>query len=56
MASGQLRETRRMNEYQVRQRTRPHKRQKWEMDQSHFDYSPSEPMGIRETRAVKGLG
>jgi hypothetical protein len=26
------------------------------MDQSHFKYDPSEPMGIHETRAVRILG
>jgi hypothetical protein len=46
----------RISEYEVRQRTPPHGRQKWEMDQSHLDYNPSEPMGVRETRAVGDLG
>jgi hypothetical protein len=44
-----------MGEFEARQRTTTHERQKQKMDQSHLDYNPSEPMAIRETRADETL-
>jgi hypothetical protein len=56
MASGWMRETGLMSEFQARERATTLERQKWKMDQSHLDYNPCEPMGIRETRADRDVG